>query len=304
MRWIWRTWLLAAAIAIFATSPAAASTYSNSTPILVPACLEGDCSGIGRGEPYPSTISVDGLPGAVTKATVTLHRVFHNTPDEIDALLVAPGGQKELLMSDACAGTPFTPLAGQTFTFDDLGSALPSSGPCTTGTYRPTNVGAPSDPFEAPAPPPPYGTSLSGFTGGPPNGAWRLFVVDDGPGGEVNQPIAGGWSLELLPDARCAGATATRAASVGTAGDDVLAGTQSPDVILGLGGNDRISGLGGKDVICGGIGNDKLVGGLGKDRLLGEDGRDKLSGGLGKDVCKGGTGKDKANKTCETRKTL
>jgi hypothetical protein len=233
---------------------------------------------------------------------VTLRGVFHNTPDEVDALLVGPGGQKVLLISDAC-GTGTTPLPGQIFTFDDAGSLLPASGPCTNGTYRPTNYGSP-DPFVTPAPPPPYGTSLSGLNGGPANGAWSLFVVDDAAGGEVNQPIAGGWSLDLLPAARCAGEAATRAASVGTAGDDVLNGTQGPDVILGLGGNDRLSGLGGMDVICGGIGNDKLVGGLGKDRLLGENGRDQLNGGLGKDVCKGGTGKDKANKTCETRKTL
>jgi RTX calcium-binding nonapeptide repeat (4 copies) len=303
VRWIWRSGLLAACVGLLTAASAGASTFSNTAPILVPACLEGDCSGAGRAEPYPSTISVEGLPGTVAKATVTLDRVFHNTPDEIDALLVGPGAQKVLLISDAC-GLGTTPLTGQILTFDDAGSSLPNSGPCTRGTYRPTNYAGLPDSFDAPAPSPPYGPSLSDLNGGPPNGVWRLFVFDNGPGGEGNQPITGGWSLELLPMAQCAGATATRAPSVGTAGDDVLTGTQSADVMLGLGGNDTILGQGGRDVVCGGIGNDKLLGGLGKDSLLGEAGRDILKGGLGKDICKGGVGKDKANKTCETRKTL
>jgi hypothetical protein len=299
--WLLAALLSAALFPVLATAPAGASTFSNSAPILVPACLQGDCLGSGRAEPYPSTIGVDGLPGTVAKATVTLHGVFHNLPEEIDALLVGPGGQKELLISDACGGVT-TPLTGQTFVFDDAGSPLAAAGPCGSGTYRPTNYGSP-DPFIPPAPAPPYNTALSDYNGGPVNGLWQLFVFDDGPGGGVNNPISGGWSLELLPNVQCAGATATRAASVGTAGDDVLIGTQGPDVMLGLGGNDTIQGLAGKDVECGGLGRDKLVGGDGKDRLLGEGGKDALKGGNGRDTCKGGAKPDTA-KSCEKQKSI
>jgi hemolysin type calcium-binding protein len=293
--------LLSVLVAVLAAAPAAASTFSNSAVILVPACLQGDCLGMGRAEPYPSTISVDGLPGTVARASVTLRGIAHPAPDEIDALLVGPGGQKELLISDAC-GTGATPLTGQTFTFDDLGPALTSTGPCASGTYKPTNFGSP-DPFTPPAPAPPYGVALSEYAGGPPNGVWQLFVTDDGPNGSVNNPIAGGWSLELLPNATCGGTAATRAASVGTAGDDLLVGTQGPDVMLGLGGNDTIQGFAGKDIECGGPGRDKLVGGDGKDRLLGEGGKDTLKGGNGRDTCKGGPKPDSA-KSCEKQKSI
>jgi hypothetical protein len=48
----------------------------------------------------------------------------------------------------------------------------------------------------APAPAPPHGTTLSVFNGVNPNGAWRLFVVDDA-GADVGS-IAGGWSLNIV----------------------------------------------------------------------------------------------------------
>ena len=39
------------------------------------------------------------------------------------------------------------------------------------------------------------GSQLSSFDGKDPNGTWKLFVIDDTPGGEG--AFAGGWSLEL-----------------------------------------------------------------------------------------------------------
>jgi subtilisin-like proprotein convertase family protein len=49
--------------------------------------------------------------------------------------------------------------------------------------------------FPSPAPPGPYGTSLAGFNGTNPNGAWSLYVVDNF---EVDTgSIAGGWNLDV-----------------------------------------------------------------------------------------------------------
>ena len=213
-------------------------------------------------------------------------------------------------MSDACGASGLT---SETFTFDDAAPAplTVSNASCVgkSGVYKPTD-GPPADFFYLPAPPGPYPAALSALIGAPANGVWQLFVVDDGPGDDGS--IAGGWSLELLPDARCAGRPATQAANVGTAGDDVLAGTPGPDVMLGLGGNDEISGLGGNDVICGGEGDDKLRGGTGRDLLRGEAGKDKLKGGGAKDALKGGGGRDNCigggkpdtAKSCEKQKSI
>src|SRR5436190_8665425 len=68
------------------------------------------------GSPYPSNIAVAGLSGTVTKVTVTLNGVSHTFPDDIDVMLVGPGGQNTLLMADAGGGYPITNVNLQ---FDD-----------------------------------------------------------------------------------------------------------------------------------------------------------------------------------------
>ena len=63
-------------------------------------------------------------------------------------------------------------------------------------SYKPLNWdGGDGDPFPAPAPAPPRATTLSAFNGQNPNGAWRLFVIDDAAGDSGQ--IAGGWSLTV-----------------------------------------------------------------------------------------------------------
>ena len=72
--------------------------------------------------------------------TVTLSGISHTFPGDIDVLLVAPGEQSVVLMSDA--GGSFD-LSGTTLTFDDdAGASLPANGQIAAGTYRPTNLGA------------------------------------------------------------------------------------------------------------------------------------------------------------------
>lgn len=162
------------------------ATFSNPTPISIPASPTAGVS------PYPSIISVSGLAGLITNVTVTLTNLYHTNPDDLDILLVGPGGQTVLLMSDA-GGT--NDLDYVTLKFSDASKPLlPTSGQITNGTYRPSNYGS-GDGFAAPAPAEPYGTDLAAFNETSPNGSWRLFVSDDmtAHGGSVS----GGWSLEF-----------------------------------------------------------------------------------------------------------
>ena len=56
------------------------------------------------------------MVGTVSKVTVTLKNMNHTFPDDIDVLLVGPGGQKLLLMSDAGGSAD---IVNNTYTFDD-----------------------------------------------------------------------------------------------------------------------------------------------------------------------------------------
>ena len=146
------------------------------------------------GSPYPSSITVQGMSGVISKVIVKLNGLQHTYPDDIDILLVGPGGQKVMLMSDA-GGSP--DVVNVNLTFDSATStALPDSSQISSGTYRPTNyVGkdGTTDPFSAPAPAGPFSTSLNAFNGTSPNGSWNLFVEDDAAV-DVGS-IASGWEL-------------------------------------------------------------------------------------------------------------
>jgi extracellular elastinolytic metalloproteinase len=146
--------------------------------------------GIAPASPYPSSVNVAGLTGAVSKVTVDLAGMNHTFPGDIDILLVGPGGQRMILMSDQ-GGT--ADLVNVNLTFDDAAPAgLPAA--IVSGTYRPTNIGT-GDVFPAPAPAAPHGSALSVFNGTDPNGTWSLYVVDDA--GIDAGSIAGGWTLNI-----------------------------------------------------------------------------------------------------------
>jgi len=164
---------------------------------------------------YPSTITVAGGPVQIGNIRITFFDLYHVFPDNIDALLVGPGGQKYVLMSDAGGAVPIDPAAPVTLTFADfVGTVLPDSGPLVTGTYEPTNWEQPVGSFPAPAPPAPYvehgsvplppiGNTMFGtfgFTNS--NGVWSLYVRDDA-GTFIQQAITGcingGWQIEFLP---------------------------------------------------------------------------------------------------------
>ena len=152
-----------------------------------------------NGSPYPSIITVSGMTGAITEVVVNFHELSMTTDaGGIDALLVAPSGQKAMLMSDTAVAFG---LDRVTLRFDDLALAsLNRYGSYRSGTYLPTDYvsgsGFPPDRFPAPAPSGPYPPRLGAFHGADPNGQWRLFIRNDSVFGGSGE-MAGGWSLEL-----------------------------------------------------------------------------------------------------------
>ena len=178
-----------------------AGSYCNPSSILI--------RDVSSAVPYPSTVTVTGGSSGPFKVTATLKGLTHLAATDLDVLLVGPGGQTVMLMSDAAGTGDFV---NATLTFDDAASAqLPlsqSGGMIASGSYKPTNVGSPD--AMVLAPPEPYGSSLGVFTGTDPNGTWRLFVRDDNLfGGGSNTTIAGGWCVNIV---------ATNAAPVANAG--------------------------------------------------------------------------------------
>ncbi|UUW89966.1 hypothetical protein [Pimelobacter simplex] len=130
----------------------------------------------GLATPYPFQRTVSDQPGRITDVDVVLNGVFHTYPDDLDLLLVSPAGASTLLMSDVCGSAD---LVNVNLRFDDgAAAAMTDDGPCTSGTFKPSNDDN-TDVFNAPAPPGPYGDELSDLAGGVANGTWRLYVVDD-----------------------------------------------------------------------------------------------------------------------------
>lgn len=141
--------------------------------------------------PYPSTITVSGV-SSYSRVTVKLNGMSHTFPEDIDIIVVAPGGQKAYVMSDVGAGTD---IVNVTLTFDDNAASALSTGTISSGTFKPSNIDTTTDAMPAPAPAAPYATTFAGFSGlgGAVNGTWSLYVRDDV--GQDSGTISGGWSL-------------------------------------------------------------------------------------------------------------
>ena len=152
---------------------------------------------IGVASTYPSTETVSGVSGTVTKVIVTLNRINHPSPGDLDFILVAPNQEKVILMSDAGGNYGLTDIK---FTFDSFASNyLAQFGANAAGTYRPTDYGF-SDIFPSPGP----GTSifysdLDRFNGIDPNGDWKLFAVDDANGNSGS--LSRGWEMTIFTGA-------------------------------------------------------------------------------------------------------
>jgi subtilisin-like proprotein convertase family protein len=146
--------------------------------------------------PYPSAIFVSGETGVISNLTVTLTGISHTFPDDIQMLLVGPGGQKVVLMAGASDGTSITNV---NLTFDDAATNnLPTAGAIASGTYKPTahagllNFAAPAP---AATPASPFAYTLGAFRGTNPNGTWNLFIRDVFTGDFGS--ISGGWCVNI-----------------------------------------------------------------------------------------------------------
>lgn len=160
-------------------------TFTNAAPVAI--------NDNGPGSPYPASITVSGLPTSGAKVqSVKITGISHTWSDDIDILLQSPTGTNVTLMSDV-GGTGS--LTNVDYTFNDAAASMNATAPNATGTYKPTNNGA-ADTYAAPvgaitdaAP------ALANFTGDP-NGAWKLYVMDDVAGdfGSIN----GGYNITFV----------------------------------------------------------------------------------------------------------
>jgi uncharacterized repeat protein (TIGR01451 family) len=160
------------------------TSYANANAITIP--------DHGVAGPYPSTISVAGVTGVVSKTVVALHDLTHTFPSDINVLLVSPAGGEVLLMSHAGGGYGLTDV---TLVFaDSADNVLPDGSRINTGLYRPSAYGT-TPAFPNPAPKAPYASALATLNSANANGTWLLYVLDDKIGD--SGAIAGGWSLDL-----------------------------------------------------------------------------------------------------------
>jgi len=312
--------LAATVVSAAGVSAAHAADFTNSQPITI--------ADLGRTTPYPSNLGVSGLGPRATKVTLTID-LDHSSKSDLEMLLVAPQGQKVLVMSDA-AESSSSPVK---WTFDDAAATGLGCGDAAaespSGAYRPTNCERfPSDldTLAAPAPSPPYSGAMAAFNGANPNGTWRLYVEDVGSG---DDGTLSSWTLSIeaprpvdpprpvaCPAGNSTGVTCQQAANVtlitGTGKSGTIVGTPGRDIIRCGDGSDRVStGAGNDDIRCGAgddridsgpgddfvdgeSGDDRIAGGPGRDRLSGSRGNDVLTGGSGRDTVSGGSGRDVA----------
>lgn len=183
--------------------------------------------------PYPSPITVSGVPGNIARVSLVLNQLTDICP-ELDAIMLqGPQGQLFVPASDAGdCGIYHTATSHQTTVFGDEAFSLWVSsvaGTLTGGFFKPTSsirvdFGLPGPVFVAPAPPGPYPeaandgsvTFTSAFGGKDPNGVWNLyFLYQDktGVSGEAGS-LAGGWGL--IFELQCPTCTASVTASTGT----------------------------------------------------------------------------------------
>lgn len=179
-----------------AAEPASASTqtFVNPAPMLIPAPGGPSGDDQGPGSLYPSSVVVQGMTGPITDVNITLYRVTHPSPEDIDILLVSPSGDHVMVMRGVCGGPGAPDVVDFTWIFDQqVLSSMPAGGPCDGFAYRPSSDG--QQIWPAPGPAGPHGVSFDDFNGEQANGAWELYVYDHGSG--YTGDMEGGWSLTV-----------------------------------------------------------------------------------------------------------
>jgi hypothetical protein len=155
---------------------------------------------VGPAAPYPSTINVTGLSGN-KKIKFELTGLNTTYPGDMDWLLVGPGGQKFIVMSDAISSFTTQTNANVVFT-DTAATVIPATGSTNlNGEWKPTDHTS-GDTFPGPAPAGPYQSpgpvgaatfaSVFGSDGAAMNGTWSLYGVDDVSG---DVATITGWKL-------------------------------------------------------------------------------------------------------------
>ena len=167
-----------------ATSALRIETFTSQAGISIPS----------NSQASPSSITVSGLKAPVADVDISLNLLSHPTASDLDILLVAPGGQKALIMSDTGDDA-----LNDSLTFSDQASdRVPATDNLVSGTFQPTDddyTGAP-DTFAPPAPTTGAGAALSVFNGTDGNGIWTLFIRE-----QDNVPVEtgslGSWTLRI-----------------------------------------------------------------------------------------------------------
>lgn len=182
-------------VAVMASAlPSVAQTYSNITQINIGT---SNTVSVLPSTPYGTTINVTNAPTRIKTLSVAIQNINHPYASDLQALLVGPGGQKILLVSQAASNTN---LVGQTWIFNqEATQTLPTAFgvPSISGIYRPTVTNVST--FPAPAPGGPYSTNLADLYGTNANGTWTLYICDVFPGFSGGT-IAGGWTITFVGD--------------------------------------------------------------------------------------------------------
>ena len=174
----------------------APTTFTSAVPVRIP----GGTATVGTADVYPTTLNVSGVTG---NKTITLEFTNLNTtyPGDMDWLLVGPGGQKFIVMSDVISA--FTTQTNAVVKLKDSATDnLPAAGAVNmTGDWKPTDITS-GDVFAGPAPAGPYMSpapvggetfaTVFGSNGANMNGTWNLYGVDDVSG---DFATIGGWKL-------------------------------------------------------------------------------------------------------------
>ena len=175
----------------------APATFANNTAIVI--------NDNAVSTPYGTAVTTTGLTGNKI-INLKIKGLSHTFPGDIDMLLVGPGGQKMIVMSDV-VGT--NDAVNTTFTLKDSAADLLPAGAAlvNNASYRPSDITS-GDVFASPAPGSPYqsaapvGTatfaSVFGTAGSAMNGNWALYIVDDA-GTDVGT-VSGGWELTFESD--------------------------------------------------------------------------------------------------------
>ena len=166
------------------------ATFTNSTPIVLPA--PGSSNG--------TSIPVSGIGNSITSLSVEIEGFTETHPDNVGLVVVGPTGAALAIQGD-CGG--IAEATNLNLTFSDAGAGLlPQNPPMTSGTFKPTQYASIGS-FPSPGPglaynsPAIFGTSslTATFQGSNPNGTWSLYAIDpvSGDSGEISN----GWNLQV-----------------------------------------------------------------------------------------------------------